>query len=113
MKTLKELWDENGQKPFDAIVVLVDDGKCHKFHCTGISPSGAAVGWKENGTPDQWNSGMPFAQLDKPPEPRFLAYHIKIRVGGEGFGIRFEKEGVSVPPEWNRAPWLDEPEKSK
>lgn len=40
LKTLRELWEQNGCKPF---VAISNSGE--RFHCTGIAPSDFAVGW--------------------------------------------------------------------
>lgn len=39
-KTLKQLWIENGEKPFDAV-----QWQGHRFHCEALSPKGDALGW--------------------------------------------------------------------
>lgn len=48
MKSLKQLWEENGCKPFDAI-----RGN-HAFHCEALSPGCHAIGWDINGNHGNW-----------------------------------------------------------
>lgn len=61
MKTLKELWSEAGEKPFDAVSKLGE-----KFHCVGISPNGRAIGWAPDGDPNWFAGEYDEWRVDKP-----------------------------------------------
>lgn len=78
MKSLLQLWQENGEKPFDAIH---DDGR--NFHCIGISPSDVALGWRKNGESDYWDANGAWWALIIPKKKLYAwLVNCDISVGG-------------------------------
>ena len=65
MKSLKQIWTDNNEKPFWA--KWGDD----IFYCTGVSPRGIALGWDENGDIEKWSSDNErCVQIDDPNKPK-------------------------------------------
>lgn len=109
-KTLKELWRQAGEKPFDAC--LADDNVFHKdniFHVVTLSPDGRdAVGWSA-GT----YNGCIIHSADSgryrlaPPKNRLVPHWPAIRKFKGGEGAFFLTDDIYSSTELAAEAWKD------
>lgn len=119
MKTLEQLWKENGEKPGLKVMHLLGN----VFVLLGTSPRGDLYGHTLEGGAasvwaDEWLKKHEWS-LYQEPKPRRLAWICRKHIPGtrgilyaEG-SLVFEiaaKEKAMPQEYWERAPWLDEPE---
>jgi hypothetical protein len=69
MKSLKQLWEENGEKPFWA------ESAHGYFYTQFVSPKGMALGWTEAEELNWWNAEMKTWTLcDDPTKPKMRVW---------------------------------------
>jgi len=103
VKTLRELWEENFRRPFDALIMM-RGGEVKTFHMVALTPKGVALGWKESGDLD-YCDGMANAMLDK---PRLQAWRSK-ESGVIKLHLSSQSYKDSELEYYERIPWLDQP----
>lgn len=70
LKTLKQLWEERGDKT----VIDVVSAQTTRFHMVGISPAAQAIGWNKAGSCEWWGVESVMWRLDTPP-PKMVRYY--------------------------------------
>lgn len=93
--TLEELWNINGEQPFDAV-----DNDEYIFHCIGMAPAGIfrASGWGPDGRSDIFTHNEAVWKLHK-SKPRMVAWMSMNGYSGEWNEVYME-EGKTV--QWSK-----------